>query len=60
MEVHGRMPLFLDPGLTGSWLNPEALAPKDGFALLRDVRAGSDNLQQRGAVHQPPPDGRAP
>ncbi|WP_284762044.1 SOS response-associated peptidase [Arthrobacter sp. efr-133-R2A-63] len=50
-EVHNRMPLFLDPELMGSWLNPEALAPKDGAALLRDVRAGSDIIASKLNTH---------
>jgi putative SOS response-associated peptidase YedK len=50
-EVHNRMPLFLDPELMGSWLNPEALAPKDGAALLKDVRAGSDVIASKLYTH---------
>jgi len=46
-EVHDRMPLFLEDNMVANWLNPEALAPKDGAALLREVRAGSDRIAKQ-------------
>lgn len=46
-EVHDRMPLLLDDALVGDWLNPAGLSPRDGAALLREVRGGSDRIAGR-------------
>jgi len=46
-EVHDRMPMLLDDTLLGDWLNPAGLSPKDGTALLKEVRDGSDRIAGR-------------